>query len=402
MTDPFADEPGARELAARLAHTLTESGDLTDPQWRRVFARVPRHAVVPHFARNAQKPEGTRYELVTSTNPAQHDEWLREVYTDTTLITQVDGEPVETRFTAGRGFGKHSSSSTKPGLMLRMLETLDIRDGHRVMEIGTGTGFNAMLLAERLGAELVTTIDIDAKLTHAASIRLAAAGYRPTFVRGDGRNGYAPNAPYDRVIATCSYPAVPARWIEQTTNGGLILTDLAGMIGGAMLLATVDGNGTAHGRFLPDWAGFMPSRHPRPADAGYSSDYTKSTTMLDPRALDNRAFAFTAQLYLPGVRKYWATDGEGHSMTGLHAPDGSWAEVHEPRSDGTRYLEQGGPRQLWSTLEEAHRFWKSAGQPDWTAFGFTATPERQEVRLTDRAWELPSIDGTSPAALTCV
>lgn len=189
MTDPFADEPGAREPAARLADTLTESGDLTDPQWRRVFARVPRHAVVPHFARNAQTPEGTRYELVTSTNPAQHDEWLREVYSDTTLITQVDGEPVETRFTAGHGSGKHSSSSTIPGLMLRMLETLDIRDGHRVMEIGTGTGtgFNAMLLAERLGPELVTTIDIDAKLTHTASIRLAAAGYRPTLVTGDGR-----------------------------------------------------------------------------------------------------------------------------------------------------------------------------------------------------------------------
>lgn len=328
---------------------------------------------------------------MTGTSPAQHDQWLSGVYSDTTLITQVDGEPVETRFADGHGSGRHSSSSTRPGLMLRMLETLGIRDGHRVLEVGTGTGFNAMLLSERLSADLVTTIDIDPKLTETARTRLAAAGYHPTIVTGDGRNGYAPNAPYDRVIATCSYPSVPSAWIKQTKKGGMILTDLAGMIGGAMLLATVDGDGMAHGRFLPEWAGFMPSRHPRPDDRAYSSDCTGSSTILDPSVLDDRAFAFTAQLYLPEVRRYWATNAEGHRITGLHAPDGSWSEVDEPVGD-SRHLEQGGPRALWRALEQAREFWESSGKPDWTAFEFQATPARQEVRSASRIWKLPTSD----------
>lgn len=390
VTGPSASEPGARELAARLADTLAGNGDLTDPEWRRVFARVPRHAFVPHFARDVRTPEGTtRYELVSSANPAQRARWLDAVYSDATLITQVDGKPVEARFADGPGSGRHTSSSTKPGLMARMLETLSVRDGHRVMEIGTGTGLNAAFLCERLGSGHVTTIDIDPELTGLARTRLAALGYRPTIVTGDGRDGYPPNAPYDRVIATCAYPSVPPTWIGQARQGGKILTNLAGMVGGAMLLATVDGSGTAHGHFLPAWAGFMPSRHARPEDAGYARDYTKGTTTLDPGVLDDRAFAFTAQLHLPDARRYWGADSEGNPLAGLIAPDGSWSEVHGPSSDGSRYTEQGGSRKLWNAVEEAHEFWESSGKPDWTAFEFEAAPGHQEVRFSDRTWELP-------------
>jgi protein-L-isoaspartate O-methyltransferase len=60
-----------------------------------------------------------------------------------------------------------------------------------------------------------------------------------------------PSAPYDRVIATCSFPSVPQAWIDQARPGGQILANLSGLVGGAMLLATADGDGRAHGRFLP-------------------------------------------------------------------------------------------------------------------------------------------------------
>lgn len=368
--DRFADEPTARELAARLADELVATGDITEPVWRDVFAAVPRHVFVPHFARTEQRPDGTRYELVSSTNPAQHDDWLRTVYSNTTLLTQVDGQQAETRFADGAGYGRHSSSSTKPGLMAWMLEALELDYGHCVLEIGTGSGYNAALLSERLGDGQVTTMDIDGQLTEAAAKRLAAVGYEPTVVTGDGRDGYPPRAPYDRVIPTCGLPYVPPAWIEQVRPGGRILTNLTGMVGGAMLLATVEHDGVAHGRFLPRWAGFMPSRHPKPADAGYSEDYTSGTTRLDPAVLTDPAFAFVAQLYLPHARRYWVTNDEGQELSGLIAHDGSWTEVYEPAPDGSRHIEQGGPRKLWSVVEGAYEFWQSNGRPDWTAFFF--------------------------------
>ncbi|MGH3904524.1 MAG: hypothetical protein ACRDTE_10090 [Pseudonocardiaceae bacterium] len=77
------------------------------------------------------------------------------VYAPKTLVTALadrDGhlEPV--------------SSSTNPELMVRMLETLDIHNGHRVLEIGTGTGYNAALLCHCLGEERVFSVDVDAEL----------------------------------------------------------------------------------------------------------------------------------------------------------------------------------------------------------------------------------------------
>jgi protein-L-isoaspartate O-methyltransferase len=87
------------------------------------------------------------------------------------------------------------SSSTKPDLMLRMLETLDVRDGHRVLEIGTGTGYNAALLSHRVGDHNVYSVDVDAELVRLARERLAGAGYRPTLAAIDGEGGLPEHAP---------------------------------------------------------------------------------------------------------------------------------------------------------------------------------------------------------------
>ncbi|MGH3815480.1 MAG: methyltransferase domain-containing protein [Pseudonocardiaceae bacterium] len=68
------------------------------------------------------------------------------------------------------------SSSSMPGLMTRMLEALDVCDGHRVLEIGTGTGYNAGLLAHRLGDANVFSVDIEPDLVDLARARLAFIG----------------------------------------------------------------------------------------------------------------------------------------------------------------------------------------------------------------------------------
>jgi protein-L-isoaspartate O-methyltransferase len=99
--------------------------------------------------------------------------------------------------------------------MAHMLNSLNIHTGHTVLEIGTGTGYNAALLCHRLGDTQVTSIDIDPDLVADTRLRLATLGYHSTLLAGDGTHGAIDNAPYDRVIATCAVPAIPPAWINQ-------------------------------------------------------------------------------------------------------------------------------------------------------------------------------------------
>jgi protein-L-isoaspartate(D-aspartate) O-methyltransferase len=284
--------------------------------------------------------------------------------------------------------------------MAWMLHTLDLRDGHRILEIGTGTGYNAALLCERLGSDHVTTVEIDPHLASQARERLARLGCHPAVVTGDGREGHPPGGPYDRIIATTSWPCLPTRWIGQMAPGGKILTNITGLLGGAMLLADVTGDGTATGRFLPRWAGFMVARPTirRAADIHAldteEGTYDTGTTRLDPALLHDPAFAFTAQLHTGDARPYWGTHEDGRELCGLISPDGSWAEIYPPGNAGQRHTEQGGPRRLWDLSEQAHQFWQDHGQPNWSRYGVTATSTTQhawfEDPASDHTWPLPT------------
>ncbi|MGI9002329.1 MAG: methyltransferase domain-containing protein [Pseudonocardia sp.] len=155
------------------------------------------------------------------------DRWLNLAdAADHGVITEVDdGHP------AGLGLGgaMPTSSASGPVIVAVMLAALDAHEGHRVLEIGTGTGYNAALLAHRLGAEQVTSIEIDPDIaTHARKV-LSDTGFGAVAVAtGDGAHGYPAGAPYDRVIATAAANRIPYPWVAQTRPGGRILLPWAG------------------------------------------------------------------------------------------------------------------------------------------------------------------------------
>ncbi|WP_243726038.1 methyltransferase domain-containing protein [Actinomadura rubrisoli] len=145
-----------------------------------------------------------------------------------------------------------------------MLDALALRPGMRVLEVGTGTGYNAALLAELTGAENVTTVEVDPSLADHARRALEDAGYPVTVVTGDGMRGYRHNAPYDRIIVTAAVREVPYAWVEQLGAGGLILVPWVASFHPDEPLAALEvrADGTAEGRFgAPAW--FMPMRSQR-------------------------------------------------------------------------------------------------------------------------------------------
>ena len=115
---------------------------------------IPRHEFIPRYYLHDTSTRPSRWVAHEPHDVASLNQWLQLVYSPITIITEVADY-------ADRGVQTPMCSSTKPDLMIWMLETLDIADGMRVLEIGTGTGYNAALLTHRLGDHNVYSIDID-------------------------------------------------------------------------------------------------------------------------------------------------------------------------------------------------------------------------------------------------
>lgn len=353
------DDPAARWRADLVAN-LVRQGVLTEA-WAPAFAAVPRHAFVDRFA--VPSPDGlTPYDLNASDERARTAA-LQQVYRDTTLITQIDR------------WGIATSSSTTPSLMATMLEALDVHDGYRVLEIGTGTGYNAALLAHRLGDEHVVSIDVDPALVVAARTALERAGYRPRLVCGDGTAGVPEHAPYDRIIATCGVDRIPAPWITQLTPDGVILANISKGI--ARLQRAPDGG--VSGPFLGP-AGFMALRH-TPGDRTQlpvqdvitltGGTPERQHTEARIRDVDFATVSFFTGLLAPGgdlVRVHAPSDGSV-SYRWVHSASGSWARID--LAADTAVVAEGGPLPLWEGLGLVLADWEQAGRPGITAYGLT-------------------------------
>ena len=116
---------------------------------------------------------------------------------------------------------------SQPFVVARMTELLATRPEHRVLEIGTGSGYQTAILA-RLVAEVVS-IERHPELAEDARRRLEDLGIRNALVVvGDGTEGFADRAPYDGILVTAATPRLPAPLVEQCARGGRIVAPIGG------------------------------------------------------------------------------------------------------------------------------------------------------------------------------
>ncbi|MFE0151360.1 methyltransferase domain-containing protein [Nonomuraea sp. NPDC059007] len=331
---------------------------------------MPRHLFIPDFYLHTgmdaeDERKGTHF---TPETPG----YLDAVYSDQTLVTQ---------FIEYNGWPWPTSSSTAPSLMLRMLQDLHVHDGMTVLEVGTGTGYNAGLLSQRLGADRVTSIDIDPELVALAGPRLQEAGFHPTLAVGDGRNGFPEGAPFDRLIATVAFDQIPLNWVQQVKPKGVIVCDLrhgGAPWSGALAKLEVGGDQTASGNLLACPVGFMSAR------TQVGTPGTSSAVSIDKTTCHGRetrvggssamspGLALSIWQRIPNLVVYPGED------TFTIVSGDSWAEVslHEPTQ-----VTYSGPEDLWAVVEETHAWWRASGQPEVQRYGITVTPDRQWVWL---------------------
>ena len=177
-------------LRNALVDKLKSIGCIRSQNVEEAFRSVPRHIFVPGVE-------------------------LEKIYSDDSIPTKyIDGKLV--------------SSSSQPAIMAIMLEQLELQPGHRVLEIGAGTGYNAGLLQHLVGdSGLVVTVDIDEDIVGSARDYLKSVGLDSVcLVCGDGGLGCADHMPYDRIILTVgAWDIIPA-WLNQLKPSGRLLIPL--------------------------------------------------------------------------------------------------------------------------------------------------------------------------------
>ena len=150
--------------------------DVSDNQVLETMRTVPRHRFVP-------------------------EEWRSMAYVDRPL-------PIG-----------HDQTISQPYIVALMTATLDVREDHRILEIGTGSGYQAAVLGE-CGAE-VYSIEIICELAERARKTLEQQGYDNVHVTcGDGYEGWPEQAPFDRIIVTAAPPEIPDALVDQLAPGG--------------------------------------------------------------------------------------------------------------------------------------------------------------------------------------
>ncbi|WP_158813345.1 methyltransferase domain-containing protein [Streptomyces rimosus] len=304
------------------------------------------------------------------------EQWAEAVYASrTTLITQIDEGTVKPD---GPANGRFTSSVSAPDVVVRKLGHLDLHPGQRVLEIGTGSGYNAALLAARTAR--VTTVEVDQALTIAAREALTGVRSDVEAVWGDGMHGCASSAPFDRIIATASVRKVPFPWVEQTAPGGALLVPVANTTEtNGLLLLRVAEPGRASGRFV-DTVAFMPLRGQENGNTSISELYERTRGQASGTIRECSLHELTrsrdAELAVPlRLPEVWVRRSPEGTWWISNRHTTAWATARK-RPDGSYRVRHWGRRDLFAEVAGALEWWRRNGRPGLTDFGVTVTAER--------------------------
>ncbi|WKE73545.1 methyltransferase domain-containing protein [Streptomyces sp. WP-1] len=361
-----------------------------DSPWIRpaMVDKAPRHQYAPDLL---WVWDGSSWASVERTTDPER--WTSAVYGgpyESTVTQITDGLP--------------TSSLSCGSVVADMLDSLELSPGDRVLELGTGPGWNAALLAERAGPGRVVSVEVDAQLAAAARTRLRTAGFSVEVHTGDGAAGLPAGAPYDRLIATYAVESVPWAWVEQTRPGGRIVTPW-GRLGHVAL--TVADDGRSASGWVQGLATFMPARG---TDQGLElsqiprdgQDESRGRFPRPVRELADGGLLFALRVLSPDIRITVSPNDDATAW--LHDGRASWAVITADHGDGPGAAVQGGPRLLADEIAQGRERWTSAGRPSLYDFGMTRTSEEQYIWYEDaegvrHRWE-PSVPMRRPRAVT--
>ncbi|MCX4664503.1 protein-L-isoaspartate(D-aspartate) O-methyltransferase [Streptomyces uncialis] len=384
-------ERRARSDWTALGRALRERGVLT-ADWAPSFEAVPRAGFLPEVMWPYDMGSRTSAVCDRNADPAR---WYAAAATNVPITTQWD----DGRHTGTAPGRIPTSSSSMPSVVMEMLAALDVRDGHRVLEIGTGTGWNAALLTHRLGGDRVVTVEVDATVAASARAALDRAGRHPTVLTGDGLLGHPGQGPYDRTVITAGLRQVPYALVEQTVPGGLIVMPWGSSLTTAdrlvRLVVAEDGR-TACGhlttpvefmkarsqRVQVDQGAYLPDGFPGGATASSTGLTSAEAGFEEPWS---HPFMTVAGLLVPDCVLLRDRRGDTVSVWLYGLTDRSWAAALLTDGVPRSTVHQSGPRHLWDELTGAHRWWTGHGSPSAERFGITVTPEGGTAWLDDPA-----------------
>lgn len=354
------------------------------------FAAIPREAFVSAFY---QEQNQGRSWMLCQREDMPEDQWLASIYTDEALITQMSER------------NRPISSSSMPTVMARMLEALAVLPGQRVLEIGTGTGYNAALLSLLTGnPACVATVEIDPQMAERAKEALVQTVGAVNVQVGDGYRGTTGQAQFDRVIATAGCAAFPWTWYRQLAPGGRLVVDLQGTLGISsffVLDKALDGK-SARGHFRLPRLHFMPMRNAvPPAPSSSLQPTTWSLPAEHPLGVHLqhtpcRWFAQWRILGLTGSHVTLTNPQTRERVVHLHFSDATGQtrlDLKQPQ--GREWNVQCiGSRTLWDELQQTVQEWETLGQPEQKAYHVEIWDEEGAMVINKRRLPLPNASPT--------